>query len=79
MLRQSLREDHIPVAVYDERLTSVAAQAAMGERAPRQRRGSKEEKGARSIDARAATLILQGYLDRRAHREESVDAEEDNP
>jgi putative Holliday junction resolvase len=50
----------VPVATWDERLTSVAADELLAEAGMRRR-----DRKAR-IDQAAATLILQGYLD--AHR-----------
>ncbi len=52
----------IPVYFLDERLTSVRAQQAV--RALGLRRHAREEKG--RVDAAAAVLILQAFLDRRA-------------
>lgn len=51
----------IPVQYLDERLTSVRAERAV--RGSGLRRSQREEKG--RVDAAAATLILQTYLDRR--------------
>ena len=50
----------VPVAYVDERLTSVQAERAV--RSSGLRRSQREEKG--RVDAGAATLILQGWLDR---------------
>jgi len=47
----------IPIAYWDERLTSVAAEAVLHQ----QSRRPSREKGI--IDAVAASIILQGYLD----------------
>jgi len=55
-LRRSLR---VPVALWDERLSSVAADELLAEAGVR-RRDRKSR-----IDRAAATLILQGYLDAR--------------
>jgi putative Holliday junction resolvase len=54
----------LPVAMYDERLTTVAAEKMLIE-ADVMRKRRKQV-----IDAVAATLLLQGYLDRKsnAHR-----------
>jgi putative Holliday junction resolvase len=49
----------VPVATWDERLTSVAADELLAEAGIRRR-----DRKAR-IDQAAATLILQGYLDAR--------------
>ena len=47
------------VVLWDERRTTVAAHEIL------HRSGKKEKKHRQSVDAVAATLILQGYLDRR--------------
>jgi putative Holliday junction resolvase len=52
----------VPVATWDERLTSVAADELLAEAGVRRR-----DRKAR-IDRAAAVLILQGYLDARASR-----------
>lgn len=52
---------NLPVTFWDERLTTVAAEAAMEEGGLS--RGDKKER----VDALAAVLILQGYLDSRAN------------
>ena len=55
----------LPIDMVDERLTSFEAERLIRESAPRSRRGKapRPEKGA--IDAGAAVLILQSWLDRR--------------
>ena len=50
----------LPVLLWDERLSSVAAEESMIEA------GVKRDKRARHIDAVAAAIILQGALDRLA-------------
>ena len=52
-----------PVAYWDERLTSVAAERYLIEQG--KRRGKRRQE----IDRMAATLLLQGYLDYRAGRQ----------
>ena len=47
----------VPVVLWDERRTTVAAHEIL------HRAGKKEKKHRESVDAVAATLILQGYLD----------------
>ena len=47
----------VPVVLWDERRTTVAAHEIL------HRSGKKEKKHRQSVDAVAATLILQGYLD----------------
>lgn len=63
-LRGDLRTNGIAVSTYDERLTSVEAERAdraMGGTAKKRR---ADPLGRTSLDARAAALVLQGYLDR---------------
>ncbi len=52
------RRTGLPVIMWDERLTTVEANRAMMEGRVR-----REDRG-RYVDAIAAALILQGYLDR---------------
>ena len=47
----------VPVAYWDERRTTVEAHAIL------HASGKKEKKHRKNVDAVAATLILQGYLD----------------
>lgn len=54
------RRTGLPVHMWDERLTTVAADRAMMEA------GIRRENRKDYVDMIAATLILQGYLDRRA-------------
>lgn len=54
------RRTGLPVTLWDERLTTVAADRAMMEA------GIRREKRGDYVDKIAAALILQGYLDRRA-------------
>ncbi len=51
-----------PVAYWDERLTSVAAERYLIAQ------GKRRSKRRQEIDRMAATLLLQGYLDYRAGR-----------
>ena len=53
------RRTGLPVIFWDERLTTVAADKAMMEA------GIRRENRKDYVDMIAATLILQGYLDRR--------------
>lgn len=55
------RRTGLPVHMWDERLTTVAADKAMMEA------GVRREKRKDYVDMIAATLILQGYLDLRAN------------
>ena len=54
------RRTGLPVTLWDERLTTVAADKAMMEA------GIRRENRGSYVDMIAAVLILQGYLDRRA-------------
>ena len=54
------RRTGLPVHMWDERLTTVAADKAMMEA------GIRRENRKDYVDMIAATLMLQGYLDRRA-------------
>ena len=63
------RRTGLPVVMWDERLTTVAANRAMLEGGVR-----REDRG-RYVDALAAVLILQGYLDSLG-AEKTADAEE---
>ncbi len=53
------RRTGLPVVLWDERLTTVAADKTMMEA------GIRRENRKEYVDMIAATLILQGYLDRR--------------
>ena len=55
------RRTGLPVILWDERLTTVAADRAMMEA------GIRRENRKEYVDKIAATLILQGYLDRRGN------------
>ena len=57
------RRTGLPVAMWDERLTTVAADQAMMEA------GIRRERRGEYVDRIAAVLILQGYLDHRANKE----------
>ena len=66
-----IRRTGLPVTLWDERLTTVAADRAMMEA------GIRREKRKNYVDKIAAALILQGYLDNRSLRNEmQVDKEE---
>jgi putative Holliday junction resolvase len=70
-LREVLNPEHIYVTLYDERLTSVEAARTLRAE-PGSRRGKRGAgEGRQTVDARAAALILQGYLDRRRVRRSS--------
>jgi len=55
------RRTGLPVVMWDERLTTVAADKAMMEA------GIRRENRKEYVDMIAATFILQGYLDLRAN------------
>lgn len=55
------RRTGLPVYTWDERLTTVAADRIMEET------GVRKENRKKYVDMIAATLILQGYLDRRSN------------
>lgn len=57
------RRTGLPVVMWDERLTTVAADKTMMEA------GVRREKRKEYVDKIAAVLILQGYLDYRAGKE----------
>lgn len=58
------RRTGLPVILWDERLTTVAADKTMMEA------GIRREKRKEYVDMIAATLILQGYLDLRQMRQQ---------
>ncbi len=51
----------LPVKLWDERLTSVAAEEALGKRSVKKR---IEQRRSGAVDRKAAVIILQSYLDR---------------
>ena len=57
-----IRRTGLPVTMWDERLTTVAADKAMMEA------GVRRENRGDYVDMIAATLILQGFLDYRANK-----------
>lgn len=64
------RRTGLPVALWDERLTTVAADRTMMET------GIRRERRKEYVDMIAASFILQGYLDWRRNRQEMKDSEE---
>lgn len=64
------RRTGLPVVMWDERLTTVAANRAMMEG------GVRRENRGQYVDALAASLILQGYLDSRSLQASLEDAED---
>lgn len=65
------RRTGLPVILWDERLTTVAADKAMIEA------GIRRENRKEYVDKIAASLILQGYLDSRRHRAEADSREQE--
>lgn len=61
------RRTGLPVHFWDERLTTVAADKAMMEA------GIRRENRKDYVDMIAATLILQGYLDRRSMEQRTTE------
>ena len=57
-----IRRTGLPVTMWDERLTTVAADKAMMEA------GIRRENRGEYVDMIAASLILQGYLDYRSNK-----------
>lgn len=57
------KEFHIPIITWDERFTTMEATRALIEA------GLSRKKRKRIVDKIAATLILQGYLNRRARKD----------
>lgn len=60
------RRTGVPVFLWDERLTTIAADRAMMDA------GIRRENRKDYVDKIAAALILQGYLDNRSFREKST-------
>ncbi|MCX4304877.1 MAG: Holliday junction resolvase RuvX [Acetatifactor sp.] len=65
------RRTGLPVRLWDERLTTVSADRIMIEA------GIRRENRKEHVDRIAASLILQGYLDRRGMEAENGEAGED--
>lgn len=63
------RRTGLPVFMWDERLTTVAADKAMIEA------GLRREERKEHVDKVAAVFILQGYLDLRANKEKILQQE----
>lgn len=61
------RRTGLPVTMWDERLTTVAADRAMMEA------GIRRENRKERVDRIAAVLILQGFLDRRSMEKETAE------
>lgn len=67
------RRTGLPVILWDERLTTVAAHKMMIDA------GVRREKRAQVVDQVAATFILQGYLDSLAMGKTMEEAEDEDP
>ncbi|MGI8854217.1 MAG: Holliday junction resolvase RuvX [Thermomicrobiales bacterium] len=67
-LRAMLNPEGIFVSLSDERLTSVQAERSFRDDAGSSRRKPTSKVGRQTVDARAAALILQGYLDQHRPR-----------
>ncbi len=63
------RRTGLPVILWDERLTTVAAEKTMMDA------GIRREHRGEYVDKIAATLILQGYLDRRNSERKAAEAD----
>ncbi len=73
-LRSVLKPLKVYISLIDERLTTAqATRTFQGERGV-SRGAPREKEGRTTLDARAAALILQGYLDRRRNRRATLDA-----
>ena len=62
-----VRRTGLPVILWDERLTTVAAERVLMES------GVRRENRKAVVDKIAAVLILQGYLDRKAMKDDGKD------
>ena len=60
---EELKSLGVPVRLWDERLTSVAAEEMLGSQRTVKKRIEQRKSGA--VDRMAAVLILQSYLDRK--------------
>ncbi len=74
-----LAPQHVYISLIDERLTTLQAARTFSEPQGRSRRKRPAREGRSSLDARAAALILQGYLDRRRDRRANLDVSDDEP
>lgn len=64
-------ETAVPVEFYDERLTTVMAERALLDQ------GIRGERRKQQIDATAAAIILQGWLDRQRVRSRAAERDEE--
>jgi putative Holliday junction resolvase len=67
-LRLALTPLSVYISIVDERLTSAQAARTFHEAHGRAKGKQPTREGRTSLDARAAALILQGYLDQRRNR-----------
>ena len=73
-LKEALeRRTGLPVVLWDERLTTVAAERVLMES------GVRREHRKESVDQIAAAMILQGYLDRMAMEQKKEETAGDTP
>jgi putative pre-16S rRNA nuclease len=70
-LRAALNPEGVYISLSDERLTSVQAERSFHDQAASSRRKQIGKVGRQTVDARAAALILQGYLDQHRSRRAS--------
>lgn len=73
-LRVALLSQRTYISLIDERLTTAQAMHTFHAEHGRSRGRPQEGAGRTTLDARAAALILQGYLDRRGNRRDMLDA-----
>ena len=60
----------VPLDLEDERYSTVTAEELLTEANQRTNRERRSRRRRTAIDAAAAAVILQGYLDRRLHRDD---------
>jgi putative pre-16S rRNA nuclease len=77
-LRAMLKPQRVYISLIDERLTTAQAAQTFREAKGHARDRRQAREGRQTLDARAAALILQGYLDRRRNRRDRLDASGDN-
>lgn len=72
-LRTALEPLRVYISLMDERLTTAQAARTFEGKQGRSRGTRPTREGRATLDARAAALILQGYLDRRRNRASSIE------
>ncbi len=79
-LQKALRAAQIPIEIewWDERFSTKEALGQMRHLGISQRRG-RESSGSDSVDARAASIILQGFLDRQKAPHRVLETSEEEP